>query len=254
MTGAAALVCASAMRAGAGIVHVSMRDGDASSHLALPTEVVHRALPHTGWSAAIASDIQRFDAMVIGPGLGRGDDVATEVRAVLAATTLPVVIDGDGLGASVDAHGDVSTLLARQGITVLTPHDGEFSALGGDAHDLDRITTTRAVARATNATVLRKGPTTVVAPPHGPVFLVSSGDNRLATAGTGDVLSGVIGAFLARGMEGATAAAAGAMVHGLAGSICMAEGTIARDVVSAVGEVLSDMNKNLNDVLNAENE
>jgi len=252
MTGAAALVCASAMRAGAGIVHVSMRDGDASSHLALPTEVVHRALPHTGWAAAIASDIQRFDAMVIGPGLGRGDDVATEVRAVLAATTLPVVIDGDGLSASINAHGDVSTLSSRQGITVLTPHDGEFSALGGDAHDTDRIATTREVARSTNATVLRKGPTTVVAPPRGPVFLVSSGDNRLATAGTGDVLSGIIGAFLARGMEGATAAAAGAMVHGLAGSICMEEGTIARDVVSAVGEVLSHMTKNLNEALNTD--
>jgi len=165
---------------------------------------------------------------------------------------LPVVIDGDGLGASINAHGDVSTLSSREGITVLTPHDGEFSALGGDAHDLDRIATTREVARATNATVLRKGPTTVVAPPHGPIFLVSSGDNRLATAGTGDVLSGVIGAFLARGMEGATAAAAGAMVHGLAGSICMAEGTIARDVVSAIGEVLSDMNKTMIEVLHPE--
>jgi ADP-dependent NAD(P)H-hydrate dehydratase / NAD(P)H-hydrate epimerase len=253
MTGAAALVCASAMRAGVGIVHSSMRDGDAMAQLALPTEVVHRALPATNWAAAITSDIHRFDAMVIGPGLGRGDDVATEVRSVLAATTLPTVIDGDGLGASVDAHGDVSTLSSRDGITVLTPHDGEFSALGGNAHDIDRIATTQEVARTTNATVLRKGPTTVVAPPQGPVFLVASGDNRLATAGTGDVLSGVIGAFLARGMEGSTAAAAGAMVHGLAGAICMSDGTIARDVVSGVGEVLSDMNKTMNDVVHREN-
>jgi hydroxyethylthiazole kinase-like uncharacterized protein yjeF len=246
MTGAAALVCAAAMRAGAGIVHASMRDVDGrdsepSSHLALPTEVVHRALPHTGWAAAIGADIARFDAMVIGPGLGRGDDVATEVRNILRTTTLPVVIDGDGLGASVDAHGDVSTLSSREGITVLTPHDGEFSALGGDAQNIDRIAATQQVSHATDAVVLRKGPTTVVAHPHGPTFLVNAGDHRLATAGTGDVLSGVIGAFLARGMDGGTAAAAGAMVHGLAGAVCMAEGTIARDVVSAIGDVLTEM-------------
>jgi NAD(P)H-hydrate epimerase len=179
--------------------------------------------------------------MVMGPGLGRGDDVATEVRNILRTTTLPVVIDGDGLGASVDAHGDVSTLSSREGITVLTPHDGEFSALGGDAHDVDRIGATEQVARATNCVVLRKGPTTVVSQPHGPTFLVNAGDHRLATAGTGDVLSGVIGAFLARGMDGATAAAAGAMVHGRAGAVCMAEGTIARDVVSAIGDVLTEM-------------
>lgn len=241
MTGAAALVCASAMRAGAGIVHASVRGGDVSSDLALPTEVVHRALPATHWADAISSDIARFDAMVMGPGLGRGDDVATEVRNILRTTTLPVVIDGDGLGASVDAHGDVSTLSSREGITVLTPHDGEFSALGGDAHDVDRIGATEQVARATNCVVLRKGPTTVVSQPHGPTFLVNAGDHRLATAGTGDVLSGVIGAFLARGMDGATAAAAGAMVHGRAGAVCMAEGTIARDVVSAIGDVLTEM-------------
>jgi NAD(P)H-hydrate epimerase len=124
---------------------------------------------------------------------------------------------------------------------VLTPHDGEFAALGGDAHHIDRIATTQAVAHATGCTVLRKGPTTVVASPQAPTFLVASGDQRLATAGSGDVLSGIIGAFLARGMDGQVAAAAAAMVHGRAGALCMPEGTIARDVVSSISEVLSEM-------------
>ena len=243
MTGAAALVCAAAMRAGAGIVHVSVRGTDPGSHVSLPTEVVQRPLPDTGWADAINVDASRFHSLVIGPGLGRGDDVAVEVRKILATTSLPTVVDGDGLVASVDAHGDVSTLSERQGVTVLTPHDGEFAALGGDANDVDHIATTQHVAKTTRCIVLRKGPTTVVASPHGPVFLVASGDQRLATAGSGDVLSGIIGAFLARGMDGAVAAAAGAMIHGRAGAMCSEEGTIARDVVSYIAEVLSELQR-----------
>lgn len=241
MTGAAALVCASAMRAGVGIVHASIRGGNEQAHMSLPTEVVHRVLPDTDWATAIKLDAHRFDALVIGPGLGRGDNVSQEVRATLEAVNVPTVVDGDGLVACVDAHGDVSALSQRTATTVLTPHDGEFAALGGDAHNVDRIGATQEVARRTNCTVLRKGPTTVIASTHGPVFLVAAGDQRLATAGSGDVLTGIIGAFLARGMDGSTAATAAAAIHGRAGALCMAEGTIARDVVSAVAEVLTEL-------------
>ncbi|NBU38636.1 MAG: NAD(P)H-hydrate dehydratase, partial [Actinobacteria bacterium] len=227
MAGAASLVSASAMRAGAGIVHLSTRGGITGAQL--PTEVVHHPLPDTDWAAFLASDARRFDALVIGPGLGRGDDVALEIREVLVAVALPAVVDGDGIAESVDPRWSYGTLAGRTAPTVLTPHDGEFAAIGGDAAAPDRLSATRDLAEKTGCTLLRKGPTTIVATAGHPTYLVVSGDERLATAGSGDVLAGIIGAFLARGMEAPEAAAAGAFVHGMAGSSLAAEGAIARD-------------------------
>ena len=238
MGGAASLVSAAAMRAGAGIVHLSWREGEA---LSPPTEVVGRALPPDGWARFVAADEVRFDSLVIGPGLGRGDDVGVEVRSVLHEVDLPAVVDGDGLIAAVDPVGGYSSLVSRKSPTVLTPHDGEFSALGGDAQSSDRIEATRRVARITGSVVLRKGPTTIISDVDGAVYLVVSGDERLATAGSGDVLAGIIGAFLARGLSAHEAAAAGAFVHGMAGSSCPVEGTIARDIVATLSDVLSEV-------------
>jgi NAD(P)H-hydrate repair Nnr-like enzyme with NAD(P)H-hydrate dehydratase domain len=154
---------------------------------------------------------------------------------------LPAVVDGDGIAESVDPRGSYGTLAGRTAPTVLTPHDGEFAAIGGDADSADRLSATRDLAAKTGCTVLRKGPTTIVATAGHPTYLVVSGDERLATAGSGDVLSGIIGAFLARGVEAPEAAAAGAFVHGMAGSSLAVEGAIARDVVSMVSDVLSDI-------------
>lgn len=241
MTGAAALVCAAAMRAGAGIVHASMRDSSPAGVNVLPTEVVQRHLSSEGWGTQVSADAHRFAALVIGPGLGRGDDVSHAVRDVVRSVSIPVVVDGDGLSAVVDAHGDASSIAGRIAPTVLTPHDGEFASLGGDVDDVDRISATCRLAERTGCIVLRKGPTTIVASPDGPTFLVASGDQRLATAGSGDVLSGIIAAFLARGMDAAPAATAGAVVHGIAATLCPTEGTIARDVVGEIAHVLNEM-------------
>jgi NAD(P)H-hydrate epimerase len=221
------------------MVHLSWR-GDAHA-VTPPTEVVGRALPAEGWAQDIASDIHRFASLVIGPGLGRGDDIGVEVRAVLSACDVPVVVDGDGIGASVDPRAGHSALTARTAPTVLTPHDGEFAALGGDVVNTDRIAATRELAARTGCTILRKGPTTVIADPDGAVYLVVAGDERLATAGSGDVLSGIIGAFLARGLSAHEAAAAASHVHGMAGSTCANEGTIARDVVAMISDVLTEV-------------
>jgi len=239
MAGAASLVSASAMRAGAGIVHLSWR-GDKDS-VQPPTEVVGHVLPHEQWARYIASDIHRFTCLVLGPGLGRGDDVGVEVRAVLRECDVPTVVDGDGLVAAVDPSGGHSVFLGRTAPTVLTPHDGEFAMLGGDVHNLDRIAATCELATKTQCVVVRKGPTTIVSSPVGDVFLSTSGDERLATAGSGDVLAGVIGACIARGLDPFLAAAAGAHIHGLAGSSCAQEGVIARDVVSVLGEIMSKL-------------
>ncbi|MFM9083998.1 MAG: NAD(P)H-hydrate dehydratase [Actinomycetota bacterium] len=237
MGGAAALVSASAMRAGAGIVHLSWRGTE--STVQPPTEVVGRHLPPVGWDRFVAADVSRFGAMVVGPGLGRGDDVGAEVRSMLMACTIPTVIDGDGIAAAIDPAGTHETLRARAADTLLTPHDGEFAMLGGDADDPDRIAATRRLAATAGCTVMRKGPPTFVADPEGAVLLVVSGDQRLATAGSGDVLAGIAGAFMARGLAAPIAAAAAAHVHGLAAAECAVEGTIARDLVAAIADVLS---------------
>ena len=239
MGGAASLVSAAAMRAGAGIVHLSWRGTETT--VVPPTEVVGRALPFDNWASFVAADITRFKSLVIGPGLGRGDDISREVHGVLAAATIPTVIDGDGIHAAIDASGGHAALLTRSAATILTPHDGEFAALGGDVHAADRIQATRDLALRTQCTILRKGPTTIVSDPDGAVYLVVAGDERLATAGSGDVLSGIIGAFLARDMAPHEAAAAGACVHGLAATSGPTEGVIARDIVAMISEVLSEV-------------
>lgn len=239
MGGAASLVSAAAMRAGAGIVHLSWRG--AGTALSVPTEVVGRSLPTKDWSGFVNADIARFKVMVVGPGLGRGDDVGIELRAMLEACPVPVVVDGDGLAGIVDPNGGHTSLSRRGAATVLTPHDGEFAALGGDTTHPDRIAATRELARATGCVVVRKGPTTVVCDHDGEVALSVSGDERLATAGSGDVLAGIIGAFIARGMTPFAAAAAGAHVHGLAASKCPPSSTIARDLVAALVEVFEEM-------------
>lgn len=239
MGGAASLVSAAAMRAGAGIVHLSWR-GIHESFMT-PTEVVGHVLPSDNWARFVAQDISRFGCLVVGPGLGRGDDIGVEVRALLSACDVPVVVDGDGLIAAVDPNGGHSVLLSRQSPTILTPHDGEFAMLGGDVANPDRVEATRTLARTTQCVVVRKGPTTIIAHPAGEVFLSVSGDERLATAGSGDVLSGVIGAFVTRGLDPFLAAVAGVHVHGLAGMACDGEGVLARDVVSALPEVLTQL-------------
>lgn len=239
MAGAASLTSAAAMRAGAGIVHLSWRSGN--ENVSPPTEVVGRPLPPEGWAAFVNADIARFKSLVIGPGLGRGDDVSAEVRGVLASADLACVIDGDGIAAAIDPSGGHEVLRARRAPTILTPHDGEFAILGGDAESSDRIGATRDLAARTGCVVLRKGPTTIISDPDGAVYLVCSGDERLATAGSGDVLAGVIGAFLARGLAAHEAAAAAAHVHGMAGSSGAHEGLIARDIVASISDVLTEV-------------
>jgi len=178
----------------------------------------------------VAESSRRFGALVIGPGLGRAPDVVAGVRRLLSDVTLsvPVLVDGDGLNALGDTAADV--LSKRPAPTVLTPHEGEFAVLGGDHPDGDRISAVRDLAHRSAAIVLLKGPSTIVADPSGRVLVSTSGDARLATAGTGDVLSGVIGALIAGGVAPFEAAAAGAFLHGRAASLGPALGLIASDL------------------------
>ena len=206
MTGAASLASSAAMRAGAGIVWLSI-PGDTHPRADL-VEVVGKAVPASRWSDPLTEELERFGSLVIGPGLGTDEATASEVRATVAAAPCPVVVDGDGLTAlAAQGGGDGATVRGRRAATVLTPHDGEYKRLAGESPGPDRFDAVRRLAAATGAIVLLKGPTTLIAEPGGAVRAVTNGDERLATAGSGDVLSGIIGALLAGGMEAFDAAA-----------------------------------------------
>jgi NAD(P)H-hydrate epimerase len=238
MTGAAHLAAASAQRAGAGLVRVA--SPGVGHDPGLPTEAVGLPLDDTDeWDAALAESLDRVQALVVGPGLGRSDSTVAAVhRLVGAAHDRALLVDGDGLSALGERAAEV--LGKRTVPAILTPHDGEYRMLSGHPPGDDRMGAARDLAASTGAIVLLKGPTTVVAHPDRRVRLVTSGDQRLATAGTGDVLSGAIGALLARGLDPFDAAAGGAWLHGVAGRAGPAEGLIARDVVNGLPAALSE--------------
>ena len=175
------------------------------------------------WPEVIASPTPaaagRVQSWVVGPGLGT-DEIGAAALWFALETNLPVLIDADGL-TILAAHPDM--LASRRAPTVLTPHAGEFARLAGAPPGDDRVGATRKLADALGATVLLKGNVTVIADPGGPVYLNPAGQSWAATAGSGDVLSGIIGALLAAGVPAAEAAAAAAFVHARAAALSAAD-------------------------------
>jgi hydroxyethylthiazole kinase-like uncharacterized protein yjeF len=240
MTGAAEMCSRSAMRAGAGLVHLGVPGLDAPP---VPLEVIGRPLPREGWDENVLGELDRFKAIVVGPGLGRSDEQGAAVRGLVSRAQTAAVVDADGLYALEQVQRAADVIGARSHPTVLTPHEGEFAHLSGSKVGADRLEATRALAAHTGATVLLKGSTTTVADPDGRVLVSATGDPRLATAGTGDVLSGVIGAFLAQGLDGLEAAAAGAWVHGTAAHLGWRRGLVAGDLLDLLPAVLSALSE-----------
>jgi ADP-dependent NAD(P)H-hydrate dehydratase / NAD(P)H-hydrate epimerase len=177
----------------------------------------------TQWPEVIASPTPaaagRVQAWVVGPGLGTDDGGAAALWFALE-TDLPVIVDADGL-TILAAHPDL--VVPRNAPTVLTPHAGEFARLAGAPPGEDRVGACRKLADAFGATVLLKGNVTVIADPGGPVYLNPAGQSWAATAGSGDVLSGMIGALLASGLPAGEAAAAAAFVHSRAAAASAAD-------------------------------
>ena len=227
-TGAAVLSVGGAIRGGAGMVRfVSATQAVEVVRQWWPETVITPLPPEPAgggnrWTDTTAEDflasVGRVQAWVAGPGMGTGDDSAELLRAVLR-TDLPVLVDADGLTV-LAAHRD---LLPRQAPTLITPHAGELARLtGADRGDIEaqRLRHAREAARQLGVTVLLKGSTTVICSPPGesaqPDLVNSTGTPWLATAGTGDVLSGLAGSLLAQGLDPARAAQAAAFLHGVA--------------------------------------
>jgi NAD(P)H-hydrate epimerase len=178
---------------------------------------------------------QRANAVAIGPGLGRSEGTRELVRILLERLETPVVLDADALW-GLDAF-------ERRAPTILTPHAGELAALLGiDAREVaaHRLDSVRRAASLFGSVVLLKGPDTLVAAPREGVLVAAYGEPSLATAGTGDVLTGVIAAFLAKGMEPQLAAAAGAVAHGIASRIVgLGVGLVASDLPPGIQRALA---------------
>jgi ADP-dependent NAD(P)H-hydrate dehydratase / NAD(P)H-hydrate epimerase len=236
MNGAPSLASRAAMRAGAGMVRLSIPGEAHPTAGPNGTEVVGVAIPDAPWADEAIAAGEKCRALVIGPGLGRSAAAMSSVRElVLRVDAMPILIDADALAAM--AGLPLADRPTTAGV-VLTPHDGEYRLLTGRAVGDDRLASTRDLAREMNAVVLLKGPTTVVADPNGRVELVTSGDSRLATAGSGDVLSGIIGALLAHGLPAFEAASTGAFIHGAAASLAPAEAMVAGDIIGLLREWL----------------
>jgi NAD(P)H-hydrate epimerase len=235
MLGAGRLCAEAAARSGAGLVALSSPGIDPQAR----SEIIQHPIPAAGFEQHVYGDLDRFRALVIGPGLGREEGTISSARAVIGEATLPVVIDGDGIFAAAwSADGAAALLRPRGRPTVITPHDGEFALLAGRAPGADRVAAARALAAELDVVVLLKGPTTVVATPRGPVLVVDHGDERLATAGSGDVLAGMIGALLAAGLAPGRAAAGAAWLHAEAARRGHRRGLLAGDIVDLIPAAL----------------
>ena len=212
MTGAALHAARAALAAGAGLVKlVAGAETIAAARTSLPDVLTVESALGPELEPSAAEALEWADALVVGPGLGRDPDRAPFLKAALALRPVPTVLDADAL-----------TLFqgAAERPMVFTPHLGEFRAQFGDqladATANDRWAAVSKAAHTVKATVLLKGVPTVIADLRGPIHVVASGNPGLATGGSGDLLAGFIGAFLARGSAGPEAAALGAHVLGRA--------------------------------------
>jgi hydroxyethylthiazole kinase-like uncharacterized protein yjeF len=249
MTGAAHLVARAAGRMGTGLVQVAVPEGILPIVQAGLEEATFLSLPETpaGTVAisalgALLDRLEGADALAIGPGLSINEETAGLVRRLVRDCPVPFVLDADGLNAFT---GRAAELADRKSDAILTPHVGEFVRLSGvSAHELakDRLTHARALAERTGAVTLLKGSRTLVTTPDGVVRINPTGGPVLATAGSGDVLTGIIGGMIARGVDPVHAASAGAYIHGLAGmlaGVSSGEGTLASDIARHVPEAVS---------------
>jgi len=252
-SGAAVLCAAAALRSGAGLVTMAVPEGLNSPLIRIkPPEVMTLPLPQTrqgslsaGAYRALHQCIEKADVVAIGPGLSQ--DVSTQnlVRRLIASVSKPRVIDADALNALAGHTGLLLKTNNQQLTTILTPHPGEMSRLIGEKVGVSaagRRNVAKEFAKVYNCITVLKGHGTVVADPQGDTYVNRTGNPGMATAGSGDVLTGMIAAFLGQGLDGFAAAKYAVYVHGLAGDIAAKEKTqislIASDIIAKIPEAI----------------
>ncbi len=252
-SGAAVLASRAALRAGVGLVTVATPRSSLPVVASQQAEVMTEPLPQSAGGSLARSAAARVrallrsrDALALGPGLGTESSTGRAVAEIVAKGTGPAVIDADGLNAFAARGKGKTALRAGARPLVLTPHPGEAARLLGTSTgevQRDRIGAARALAAMTGAVVVLKGHHTLVADPAGAVSVNASGNPGMATAGTGDVLTGIVGAFLARGLPALEAARLAVFVHGDAADRAAAsrgeEGLIAGALIETLPAALA---------------
>ena len=248
-TGAPYLTASAAVRAGCGLVSLGVPEAIWHIEAAKCVSAMPFPLPEKGGMLSakalplILEKLSGCDVLALGPGLGRSEQTARLVWELLK-TEKPVVLDADGINA---LSGHIDVLDARRGrVTVLTPHDVEFSRVGGDLSHGDRVKAARDFAVAHGCVLALKGHRTITAMPEGNVLVNTTGGSGLSKGGSGDVLTGVIASLLAQGAGAAQAAAAGVWLHGRTGDLTERELTaygvtpesVARGLPGAIREIL----------------
>jgi len=246
LTGAPQMAAHASMRTGAGYVTACVPASlQAILASAGPPEVMSRGLADEQGSLAVEGvesvlrETERGGALALGPGLGRGEGAVAFARALAHQATVALVLDADGLNAHA---GHLGELAERRAPTVLTPHAGELGRLlelDSSEIERERLRHVRAAAELSGAVVVLKGDDSLIADPGGRVAVSPGGAPALATAGSGDVLTGVIAALLAQGMDAFTGAAAGVWLHAAAGRQAArrqgtADSVVASDVIEAL--------------------
>ena len=244
-TGAAALACLGALRAGTGLVTCAVPGSQQPVVAALLSEAMTEPLPETAARTLSAKAVERvlelagrMDALALGPGVGLDPETQSAVQALVREAGRPTVVDADALTALT---GRLGLCRDAAGPRLLTPHPGEAARLLGcdiTAVQADRIGSARRLAAESGAIVALKGARTVVADPDGEVAVNPTGNPGMATGGTGDVLTGITGGLLAQGVAPGRALRAAVYLHGLAGDVAAAArgeaGLVAGDVADAI--------------------
>ena len=252
-SGAAVLTAKAAMRSGAGLVTIALPKGINNAVIKIkPLEVMTLPLLQTvQGSISYASRhvlkgfIATVDVVVVGPGLGREKSTQRLIRSLVLSVRKPLVIDADGLNALDENPAFIAHGAVKRSVTVVTPHGGEMARLKGCSINkilLARKEVAKSFSNDYNCITVLKGHRTIVASPQGELYINRTGNPGMATAGAGDVLSGMIAAFIGQGIGGFEATKAAVYLHGLAGDIAFrrrtAMGLIASDIIDSIPEAL----------------
>ncbi len=250
-SGAAHLAAVAALRSGAGLVTVATPRSVQPIVAALAAEYMTEPLDETPEGSVRGDAVERVlaikhDVVAVGPGLGAGENSRRFVRELLERSGVPLVMDADALNVFAD---DPAALAGREGLDVIiTPHPGEMARLLGvpiEEVQANRIDTARSFATTHRLYVILKGHRTIIAAPDGAVFINPTGNPGMATGGTGDVLTGMLAAWLGQLLDPEAACKLGVFLHGMAGDLAEAdEGEVAMtagDIVAHLGDALLEL-------------
>jgi len=245
-TGAASLAAQAAVRGGAGLVHLGVPAAIYEITAVKNMEAMPFPLPCDERGRLTEAALPRIldklagcNACLVGPGLGRSPALTGLVTALVRRSEIPMILDADGINA---VGGNIDILDEAACPLILTPHEGEFRRLGGNTAEAGRLAAARSFATGHGCTLVLKGPGTLSALPGGTVYVNTTGNPGMAKGGSGDVLAGLLAAFLGQGLPPERAAYTAVFVHGMAGDLCARRfgeyGMTPSDMIAALPEVL----------------